>query len=508
MADRPSSIIMAESLIAAEDARRDLLACAGFMAEGIKSSDGHSDAMKAIVPLYLERDEVDMAAEIANTVDDPFARDRLLTMVAEKCAALDDDEYAFQLTDAIEDDGLQAQARERIALEKSAKGDFEKAGEIAAALDHPDYIYADIAIRRFAGGEEEAADEALDLIQFPAALVYALQAMALDRVRAEQWSEAAELLDDAATATAEIEHDEERIRAFADTANLFREAKRNDRSIEIFDTVKKEAENLDNIHRDFFLANAALGFLQAGSLELADRALDLINDKTQAASCLLGYAREFWEKEEKAEALEALDEAYAILRSEKETETRDSRVKNALFTSIAVQYAMFDKAERALEIAQENKNEDEQYSTLAQIAQVMELKGEDDTAHQAIKAIGDDVNRMFALVGLSGAAERAGNKEKALEILQEASTMVETIHQLSSRSGVYNELATRFAALGEAGRTREISLENLGVIEQIKDDSVRAVSLARLAGVYAEAGIEVGDEEKEILGRMAGKMEY
>ena len=77
---------MAESLIAAEDARRDLLACAGFVAEGIKSSDGHSDAMKAIVPLYLERDEVDMAAEIANTVDDPFARDRLLTMVAEKCA--------------------------------------------------------------------------------------------------------------------------------------------------------------------------------------------------------------------------------------------------------------------------------------------------------------------------------------------------------------------------------------------------------------------------------------
>jgi tetratricopeptide (TPR) repeat protein len=248
--------------------------------------------------------------------------------------------------------------------------------------------------------------------------------------------------------------------------------------------------------------------LQAGSLELADRALDLINDKTQAASCLLGYAREFWEKEEKAEALEALDEAYAILRSEKETETRDSRVKNALFTSIAVQYAMFDKAERALEIAQENKNEDEQYSALAQIAQVMELKGSDETAHQAIKAIADDVNRMFALVGLSGAAERAGNNEKALEILQEASTMVETIHQLSSRSGVYNELATRFAALGETGRAREISLENLGVIEQIKDDSVRAVSLARLAGVYAEAGIEVGDAEKEILGRMVDKMEW
>ena len=67
----------------------------------------------------------------------------------------------------------------------------------------------------------------------------------------------------------EIEHDEERIRALTDTANLFLEAKRNDRAIETFDKVKTEGEQLDNVHRDFFLSAAAVGFLRAGSLEVA-----------------------------------------------------------------------------------------------------------------------------------------------------------------------------------------------------------------------------------------------
>ena len=112
---------MAEHLISIEEAQEDLLSCAAYLAEGIKSADGHSEAMRAILPYYLAKDNVDLAAEFANSIDDPFMRDRLLTLVAEKCAAIDDDEYAFQLAEAIEDNGAQAQALERIALQKSAK---------------------------------------------------------------------------------------------------------------------------------------------------------------------------------------------------------------------------------------------------------------------------------------------------------------------------------------------------------------------------------------------------
>src|SRR5205085_4944451 len=97
----------------------------------------------------------------------------------------------------------------------------------------------------------------------------------------------------------EIEHDEEKIRTLCDIGNLFIEAKRNDKAIETFELARGFAEALDNIHRDFFLVNSALGFLFAGSTDLADRTLDLVTDKTQMASALLGIARNQWNKDEK-----------------------------------------------------------------------------------------------------------------------------------------------------------------------------------------------------------------
>ncbi|MCA1589648.1 MAG: hypothetical protein LC734_04510, partial [Acidobacteria bacterium] len=85
---------MAEHLISWEDAETDLLSCAAYLAERIKSRDGHAVAMAAVIPRYLAKGKVDLAAELANKIDDPFTRDRLLTAVADKCAELDDDDYA------------------------------------------------------------------------------------------------------------------------------------------------------------------------------------------------------------------------------------------------------------------------------------------------------------------------------------------------------------------------------------------------------------------------------
>jgi tetratricopeptide (TPR) repeat protein len=498
---------MSEHLIATEEAREDLLACAARIAEGVKSSDGHAEAMKAVVPQYLAIDQVDLAAELANTVDDPFSRDRLLILVAEKCAELDDDDYALQIAEAVEEHGLQAQARERIAIKKSQMGEFEKAEGIAAELSHPDHIFVDIALRRSDRGETEAARAALEMIQFPAIKVAALHLMAAELIKAEKGG-AVELLDEAVATARESEHDEERIQSLSNTASLFFEAGRNDKAIETFDLVRADAEQVTTTYRDYFLGQAALGFLQSGSLELAERTLDVIADKTQMASCLVGYARNFTEKGETQEALEALDEAYAILKSEKETETRDSRAKAAVLTAVAVQYAGFEKVDCAIEIALENRNEDEQYSALGQIAQVLMLRGQEEISHQPIAAIADEVNRMFALVGLSDAATRAGNDEKALELLEEAASMIDGVPQLSSRSAVFNELASRFVAYDKNERARELSLENLETITQIKDESTRAISLVKLSEIYREARFELNDAEKEILKRMVGTVDW
>ncbi len=494
-------------LISTAEAGENILACAAFVAESIKSSDGHAEAMRMILPFYLAKDDVDTAAEFANSVDDPFMRDKFLTLVAEKCAAIDDDDYAFQLVEAIEDSGTQTQARERIAVRKSAKSQFDKAFEIADSLEHPDNVFAAIAVNAAEDEAAETSSQAINEIEFPYTKVVTLQTIAVQKLDKQQTAEAITLLESAYEIAGHLDFTEEKLRALTDLATHFTEAKRSDRAIEILDKAKTIAEKLDNVHRDSFLATIAHGFFRAGTIDLADRTLDLVKDKTQISSCLSGFAREYWAKGEKDEAIETLEESYAILKSQHEKETRDSRAKFGLFGAIAELFAQFEKPERALEIAQKIPDETAQVSALAQIAQIFTMHGKEDFASQAVQAIGEDSQRLTAFIGISDAQNRLGQSEKAIASLNEAAHLAETVPQLSLRSSAFNELAERFTKYGKTERARELTHENLETIAKIRDESSQAVCLAQLAEIYESNNFTLTDAEKAILQTIVIKAE-
>ena len=499
---------MPDRFISIDQGANDLLACAAFIGERIKSSDGHAEAMNEIVPRYLAQGNVDLSAEMANAVDDPFSRDKLLIRVAEKCAEIDDDEYALQLADAIEDHGLQAQAFERIGLAKAQKGQVEAASETADLMSHPDFVYAGIAVHQATSGNSAGADATLAQIEFPTARVSALHQIATNFIASERIDDAVAPLDEAVKAADEIEHDEERIRATCESGNLFIQAGRNDRAIETFAHARTLTEMLDNQHRDFFLVNCSLGFLQASSTEFAENTLDLITDKTQMASALLGFAREEWKNGEKEAAVDTLDEAYEILRSQRESETRDSRSRNALLTNIATQFAGFGKTDRGIEIAQENHDPNEQVSALSQIAQILTVQNEDAIARDTVNLIHEDADRLFALIGMSDAMLKRGDSEGAMSLLDEAASLTDTVPQHAARSGVLNEIAGRFATQGQPEKARAAALDSLNVISEIRDESSQAAALAGLADVYAEAGLDLGDEEKQRLHTLSSTAEW
>src|SRR5687768_5988685 len=118
---------MSEKFISRDEAEKDLLVCAAYVAERVPPGDDHSEAIAAVLPLYLKRGDVDTAAELANSVDDPFVRDRLIIAVAAKCSEIDDDEYAMQLIEAIDDPGLQSEGVEALGMIKAGRGQFEAA---------------------------------------------------------------------------------------------------------------------------------------------------------------------------------------------------------------------------------------------------------------------------------------------------------------------------------------------------------------------------------------------
>src|SRR5690606_27786272 len=222
-----------------DDARGDLLSCAAFLAETITSHDGHAAAMSAVVPRYLTKGNVDLAAELSNTVDDPFTRDKLLMLVAEKCAELDDDEYAMQLAEAVEEPALQLQARERVAIKKVESGNFDVAEMMAKNIPHADALFSAMAIKRAAAGDMKAAGDALSRVEFPGGKVQAMLTIA-----AEDPETSVDMLESAVAAANDIEHKEEKIRTLIDIGNVMAESGHNDRAIEIFGKARGVTEML------------------------------------------------------------------------------------------------------------------------------------------------------------------------------------------------------------------------------------------------------------------------
>ena len=490
---------MSEHFITRTEAESDLLACAAFLAERIKSIDGHAEAMLAVIPLYLQKGDVDLAAELSNTVDDPFTRDRLLTLVAEKCADMADDDYALQLAEAVEDHGIRGQALERVALRQAARGEFDRAREIAGQLAHPDAVLAGIAINQANKGDDAAAAETIGQISFPGAAVTAFDEMALASLQRSDSAKAVEHLDNAVDQAGNIEQPEEKSRAYCDIGNAFIDAGRNDKAIESFNKAKATAESIGGVHRDSFLALAAQGFLRAGSLELADRTLDLVVDKTQIATTLLGFSRELWRKDERDEAIESLEESLAMLESQHERETRDSRARFRLFTQIAGQFAGFEKGERAIEVAENIKDDGEKTSALSQIAAILTMREEDEQARHALRAIGEDGDRVFALIGMGDAKEKNGDRAGALELLDEAAALADSVPQFVMRSLAYSNLADRFGRMEEDERFTAAIRQALETIAMIRDESARATSLASVSTVAHNLGLELPEEERVYL---------
>lgn len=490
---------MAEHLISSEEAGNDLLSCAAYLAEEIGGSEDRSAAISAVVAGYLRQDNVDLAAEFANSVDDPFVRDRLLTAVVRKCAELDDDEYAVQLAEVVEEDGMRSQAFAAAALVKARKGQIDKARDLAAAVIHPDEVLGGIALKQDEMGDDDAAQATIDEIDFAGAAVGALIAMAAARFKKEESGKAADLLIKAGTIAEEIEHNEERVRVLTDVGNALTDVGRNDKAIETFERARMNAEALDNVHREALLSAVSQGFMHAGSVELADRTLDLVADKTQIATALLGFARDYWRRDEKEDAVEALDEAYEILRSQRENETRDSKAKFALFGAIAEQYAGFGMGERAIEIAQGIEDDDQSMSAISHIAHILTTLKTDDIAQVALGSIPDDTGRMYALIGMSDAARKNNENEQALSFLNEAAETAEGVQQIAARANAYSEMAVSLLELDEKEKARETASLTLQEIAQMRDKRIRSVALANLAGFYQKAGFTLSDRDTELL---------
>jgi tetratricopeptide (TPR) repeat protein len=482
-----------------EAAGEDLVSCAVFLADKMRSAEARAVAMQNVIQRFLDKDDVDSAAEYADTIGDPFLRDRILIRVIAKCVAMNDDEYGLQLVDAIEEEGSRAAGLEAFALQKAAKGETDEAIRIAEDLEHSSEAFAGIAVNLAKAGESVRAEEALERIDFFRARVDAMIEIAAFHLKNGDKDRGVKMLERAFAVCDEIEFDEDRIRSYIEAGSRFVEAEKKDRAIAAFDEARKLAEQLDGIHKDNILANISVAFLQSGSVDLADRTLDLVADKTQLGFALAGFSRVYHEDGEEQESLDAAEEAYAILRSETEKQIRDSKARFQVYSSIAVQFARVGKFERAMEMAHEIPDPGLEKSTLVNIAQVCVLRSEDEHFRQAVNALEQESDRVAGFISASDAKSSLGLTEEAIALVDEAAEMLESVPQIISRSELQMEIAGRYHFYGAEGKSRDAATAGLNIVPEILGDGNRAIALCELSEIYDRAGFEVSEAEKEVL---------
>ena len=491
--------------ISIEAACEDLVSCAVFLADNVKSAEARAAAMEPVVARFLEKGDVDSAAQYADSVGDPFLRDRLLIRVVAKCVETDDDEYGLQLVDAVEEDGARAAAFEAYALQKAAKGETDAAMAVARDLEHHSEAYAGIAVNLAKAGKEAESDDVIGQIDFYSARVDAMNEIAAMRLKNGDTEKALEMLERAFTACKEIEFDEDGIRGYVEIGSGFLECGRRDRAIASFDEARKLAEQLDGYHKDNILANISTAFLQAGSVDLADRTLDLVADKTQTANALAGFSKVYFDEGDEQEALDAAEESYGILRSESDREIRDSKARFQVFSAVAAMFARVGKFERSLEIANEIPDPRVVSQTMVNIAQISILRDEDEHFRQVVSALEMESERVASLLSASDAKNSLEKKEEAVALVDEAAELLETVPQLISRSELEMEIARRYLFYGAEAKARDMATLCLQTVPEILGDSNRAIALCELAEVFGKGGFEVSEAEQDILESMVRK---
>ncbi|MDQ3635970.1 MAG: hypothetical protein M3405_15925 [Acidobacteriota bacterium] len=499
---------MADHIISIGNAKENLLSCALFLTENINSVEARTAAMDEVVSHIVGQGDVDLAAELADSLNDPFARNRLLTKIISKCVELDDEEYAFQLVDAIDEYGIQSRAKEVIALQMAKKGEFENALKIAENLEYSSDAFAGIATYQTQNGFENEALETLEKIDFHGSKVKALIAIAVYYREQDQTEKTIEFLEKAESDAGEIEFRQEKISYLLEIAIQYIRSEHKEKAIETLTDTREIIEKMDGIEKDSLFVNVAVGYLKAGNLELADRTLDLVLDKTQISNCLLAYSQDFADSGDVEEAFSSIEESYAILKSQSETEIRDTNERYRLFAMIAAQFAKLGKFERAIETAEENIDTQQKNLALSQIAQIAVMQENDKYARQALQAIYEESSKLNALVALSDVKTNLNKKDEALEFLNEASYLVDTVEQFIVRTEVENDLAARFYQFGETEKARELASKSLRTIEEIKGDENRSAALAKLSDIYNKFDFTVTAEDKSILDDLVKTSEF
>ena len=484
-----------------EEAETDLLHCAAFVGERIANTDAHAAAVSDAARLFAVKGELDLAAGLADSIRDPHARDAAVAEVARQCVDFNDDEYGLQLIAALEDYGVQQQARHNIAIAQSRQNRLDDALTTVGTMDDAQTTLAEIAVMSARSDDETTARRLLEQVDDAVLRTQVFTQIARERIKRGALPD--RVLDESLAEIEHIEFIEERAPLLLDVARCYAEAKVEQRALEILEKTAQLAERLEGRFRDQTLLQTAALFARLGKFERAEQIARGIVDLQQTATAHVFFADEHLLRESREAVWQDLEEGLAILKSQPERQIRDSQARFALLAAIAIRFAQAEKFDRALEIAHENPDDNQRDAALTGIAAACARQAQNDLATQAVNDIGEPAQRVAAIVNL--AKIEKPNPEKSAELLRAATSSSDDIEQFSLRASALSDIAVAYYEQGEHEQAAELLAAGLQTAAQIQSQGFQSNALARLSEIYEKLGSALNQSDAETLRQIARK---
>lgn len=480
---------------------QDALGGALRVAGAVKNAEGYDELAAAISQRYAVREDYDRAVELADTINDPYTRDRTLSEVAVKAAAAGQDEYAFELLASIEDLSHQDTGASSIAIAHASAGELDRAVEIADAMEDNSATLAEIAAQCAAHAEYERALSLVERLDFPLYAALALMRIAGSYIDAGHTSEATELLSTALGKAAAIDTLDEKATTLSEIALKFSAAGQEEQAAQIMSQALAVAEHAETVYREAALSQIAASHSRLGQYDAAVKITEKIEDVYQAAATLITLAVIEHEDETRhAEAQQLLSDAYDLIREEVPDTQRDETQRNSLLALIILRHAEFGQAEQARKAAASLYAPDEKHRALAAAAASLAQGGKYDDALALVKAIDDEAFKTTALLRISRAMIAAhADDERGLKVLSEAVSLSENLPRPADTVQALSEAAVAYTEAGHKERVTRLMRDSLLEVKSIKGEYGKTAALLAISDACAKTEYELDEETREIL---------
>lgn len=478
----------------------DALAASWRLAGAVKNAESYDELASAISQRYAGREEFDRAVEIADTINDPYTRDRNLAEIAVKADAVGEEDAAFQLLDSLEDLSHQATATSNIAIAHAAAGDFDRAIEIAETMEDRSATLAEIAVQCAGQGEGARALEIAGTLDFPLHASLVLTRVAASYIEAGRVGEGVELLSRALEEAAAIENADEKATTLSEIALQFSAAGQDEQAAVILSQALAVAENAEEIYKDLALSQIAATHSRLKQYDNAVKVAEKIDDAYQAASTLISLAViEHEDETRQAEAMQLLSDAYDLIRDEVPETQREETQRNGLLALLAIRYADFGQTEPSRKAAATLVEPEERLQALTAVAVRYAQAEKYDEAITAARAIDEETHKADALLKVSRVMLVTDAKERGGEILSEALSLNEKLSRPADRAHILSEAAIARAEAGQKEEAAPLIKRALLETKSINGEYHKATALLSIADACEKTEYELDDEAQEIL---------